>query len=520
MLKNPDNLIDTYWVMDLSDVLSKSRPAWRNASRKHSMHPAVVDAFRITNPKNWQDVVLEWPHPSVEESGKLAYYRDERSLEANRSTRTTIVRYLNKHWGGRIPDHELARLGARYQTTGFTFIRTLDEMVNAVKHGPYSCMQCFPESTHPYRVYDPSLGWHMCIKKDGETITSRAVCYDNGREKYFVRAYGDITRCQEFLVAQGYEHREGWDDAQLAAIDHPDGGWVMPYLDGFPGTVDLHGDHFVVCRNGEYAAQTTQGTVGSTPTRECSHCGENHDEDAGFYVGYHAEEWVGNCCEDEYTYVTGYRRGYDRNYYVTNDDVVNVDGENYDSEYLPRYIVQLDDGDYCHEDNAIQCAASDSYYRVDDDEVHYCEDTEDHRHEDHCWQCEATAKWYSDDEQYVEVNGDKYHPDDAPEADDVVLSECRDVIVVSEPVCLHASTFESVQLDNTIEWMTRPTIRQRPSLMDLFCKAANIPDQQTVELRNQHFADIRGWDRPMRVDVLYQPHINNPPSVVRIQEAT
>ena len=52
--------------------------------------------------------------------------------------------------------------------------------------------------------------------------------------------------------------------------------------------------------------------------------------------------------------------------------------------------------------------------------AYHAEDTGRHELKEDCWQCTETGNWYTDNEDYVEIDGDKYHPDDAPEieADD------------------------------------------------------------------------------------------------------
>jgi hypothetical protein len=37
---------------------------------------------------------------------------------------------------------------------------------------------------------------------------------------------------------------------------------------------------------------------------------------------------------------------------------------------------------------------------------------------DNCWCCSESGNYYTNDEDYVEIDGDLYHPDHAPEVDD------------------------------------------------------------------------------------------------------
>lgn len=506
MLKNPAfvSLIDNLWVSDLTWVLRNSRDWFNREYYSHRMHSAVVDAFQLANPKDWHLVVLQWPHASEGDSSRIAYTQDEKKGEANRQTVTSIGKYLTRHWGGILPDHEIARIVANNTGSGFEFRRGKEALRQAVQQGPTSCMKMSEHTLqrlggHPYDVYEEQFGWHIAVRMDGRDIVSRCLCCDDENGKRFVRTYSKPSsdssysqrdnQMEEWLKRQGYTHADSWEDSKVAMIGLPHGGgYLMPYLDGDVQQASARGYYFLIDSNGEFSCDHSDGTTADN-RRECEHCGDMHDEDDGFWIGPNEDAWVGNCCEDEYTCVHGPRRW--QQYYINSSDAVEVNGEYYDSENLPDCIVMLSNGYYSHIDEAFCCAVDGEWYSKDEG-VH-AEDLDALVHEDNAWQCDASANWYSDNQESIRIDGGTYHPDHAPE-EDIELSDCLDVIVVSEPVCLHASTFESVQLDNTIEWMTRPTIRQRPSLMDLFCKAANIPDQQTVELRNQHFADIRGWD--------------------------
>ena len=113
-------------------------------------------------------------------------------------------------------------------------------------------------------------------------------------------------------------------------------------------------------------------------------------------------------------------------YYVHNDDSVYVDGDYYDAENLPNYIVYCEaNGEYLHKDNAWYCETDGEwypedhadlvridglYYRDDDDDIVECKDGK-HRLKDNCWES-ADGNWYSDDETQIEVTGGTYHPDE------------------------------------------------------------------------------------------------------------
>jgi hypothetical protein len=121
-------------------------------------------------------------------------------------------------------------------------------------------------------------------------------------------------------------------------------------------------------------------------------------------------------------------------YYVPNNEAVRVDGEYYDSDYLSdNDIVELHDGDYAHSDNAVYVESEDAYYHCDDDDICYPEDSGRYELKDNCWLCEGSGNWYTEDTDNVEIDGDLYHPDHAPESDQAELDLEVETAVEAEP---------------------------------------------------------------------------------------
>jgi hypothetical protein len=182
--------------------------------------------------------------------------------------------------------------------------------------------------------------------------------------------------------------------------------------------------------------RNTDGTPDQQGRFTCPDCGERCDEDDMRSVGYHGDHVVcDNCVDSDYTYVTG-RRGDE--YYVPNDDAVEVDDNWYDRHYLDdNDIVELANGDYAHHDNAVRCDDDDEWYHIDDSDIIFCEyddkyhhinncvETVDHGwvHEDDAWMCYASDKYYSDNIDHVLIDGCKYHPDHTPAQDELFNTE-------------------------------------------------------------------------------------------------
>jgi hypothetical protein len=218
---------------------------------------------------------------------------------------------------------------------------------------------------------------------------------------------------ESWLKAQGYTKHSYWPDGTpLKRYGTTHGGYLMPYIDG--GTQNVDEDSFTINGDGSIDASTTDGTANSGNCT-CEACGARFDDNhEGGWAGRHEDYHVcQNCLDDDYTYAYS-RRG--NQYYITNDNVVEVGGEYYDIEYLSdNSIVELANGDYEHIDNAVYIDSEDEYYHVDDYDICYAEDTGEYELRNHCWQCTESGNWYTDDEESVEIEGELYHPDNAPE---------------------------------------------------------------------------------------------------------
>lgn len=403
--------------------------------RAHNLHGAIHDMIldHLYRPHDWHQLLLEWPHKSQTDPNRLAYTRDERSGEADRQVVTTIGKYLARHFPD-APDHLIRDIVAQHTYGGeIKLTKDLSQMIHAVIHGPASCMtkefniRCDDGvRRHPYAVYDPSLGWGMAVRSDGESIMGRCLVWvdpDDDTQKVFVRSYkrerGEVSHSgtdeaiEAWLKTQGYQRHSEWPEDTPLMEHKAGGGWLMPYIDGGTQRVEISKRGMYITENGDIEADNTGGTADSG-TDICSHCGARYNsEDEGIWVGVYEDEHVCGNCEDEYTYVTG-RRG--NQYYIPNADAIEVDGEYYHDEYLSdNSIVQLANGEYTHIDNAVWIESRGEYYDCDDDDICYAEDTSQYELKHDCWQCTESGNWYTEDEESVEIDGDLYHPDNAPE---------------------------------------------------------------------------------------------------------
>ena len=413
---------------------------WFNQQRtRHQLHPAVYEMMTsyMYRAADWHQLLLEWPHKSITDPNRLAYTRDERSAMHNgdsdcKAVVTTIGKYLTRHFPD-APSNLIRDVVAKYTYGGTTEItKEMDRMVYAVINGPRSCMSpsfdimCDDkEERHPYAVYDPSLGWGMAVRTDTDgMVMGRCLVHESDDGKGFVRSYkreheysshsGADESIEAYLQGLGYAKWRGWPEhVRLMRYPLRREGFLMPYIDGQNQHVEEDGDdHFRVSNYEGWEACSTNGIIDGYSCT-CDDCGQGMDEDDTYSIGYHGDSRVGPCCIDNYTFVHG-RRG--ERYHVPNNDAVHVDGEYYHDEYLDdNNIVELANGDYTHSDNAVFIESCDEYYHVDDDDIVYAEDTGQHELVSDCWKCTESGNWYTDDEDSVEVDGDLYHPDHAPE---------------------------------------------------------------------------------------------------------
>jgi hypothetical protein len=323
-------------------------------------------------------------------------------------------------------------------------------MIQALMDGPASCMsnnwRDSNLNNHPYKVYDPRLGWGMAVRiEDGEVI-GRALVYERDDIKRFVRTYQRPSKVSNYSQAddqlnawlrdQGYSHDGNWEGCLLRYYEGYGGRPLAPYLDGCLKDVDLitvEGNKYLrVTSGGEYHCENQDGSCTSNEdSQTCNDCGAVVDDGDGYWVNAAEDELVcQHCCDNNYYYAYG-RRG--NQYYVYCNNVVHVGDESYDEDYLgDNDIVSLSSGEYCRSDDAVYVESESEYFAQDDERVCYDDYNDQYAmrdelveledgsmcHQDDAWQCEGSNNWYSDDVDSVEVDGNKYHPDHVPVTDD------------------------------------------------------------------------------------------------------
>lgn len=413
---------DETLLWQLARVLYGSRSWHYDLQREFDFHPTVLAAFKIAPCCNYHRLVLEWPHQSMDDKKMLAYVRTEDKAEASKNTKTTVGKYIKRHFPT-LPDHTLRDLVYRHSASGCRIVTTTQEMVDAVTNGPRSCMQwsnsdveSLGDGNHPYECYAPEYGWSMAIRVSEEgSIEARALINDGEWVRCYGSNYSSDGELREWLKNEGYEKVSEWaSGTKLERLGaNNSSGVLFPYIDGDSQEVDLYEEFLEIVSDGEYKCDRTDGTCeGCSRGDPCPDCGGDTDEDDQWYIN--DSNWVcSHCRNNNYTHIA------DGDYYIPDRDAVWIDGEAYDGDDLPDYIITLQNGDYCHVDNAVQCVESDEWYEVGDTNMVVLANG-DYCHMDYAWQCAATGKLYgnSDDECRVEIDGETYHRDDAPEEED------------------------------------------------------------------------------------------------------
>jgi hypothetical protein len=404
----------------------------------YPMHPVIDAAIKLVRPIDWQQLFLEWPHISQGDRTRIAYTQNEIKGQKNIQTVTSVGKYLNRHFP--LPDHTIRDLVSRHGSADtYKFVHTTAEMIYHLHRGPGSCMvwredrgiRCDDGVTrHPYETYDPKYGWHMAVRISGDETIGRALCMTNSDgTKYFVRSYARPANnggysetdngMENWLHEQGYVKESYWRDGEKLAYHGTCDVFLAPYLDGGDKRVSIDAGNkwVIVDSDGEYLCDQTGGcpTDDSGDYFECEDCGDRTAEDDGYWVGRGDDTRVCESCqENNYRYAYG-RRG--NQYYVHEDNAIYVDsqGEYYDVDYLDdNEIVELNNGDYVPLDEAIEVDGD--WYHIEDERICRTEDTDEFlMRNEGCWQCEESGNWYTDAVDCVVVDGNKYHPDNAPE---------------------------------------------------------------------------------------------------------
>ena len=281
-------------VMNLQHMLRDMR----KLGSLRTLPDAICEALKCFGlPTDWHKLALEFPIVSED---SISYIGSERAMQQYidghplKRITTTLGRYLTRHWPNAEP-HEIRDIVMLYGEGVVEMQYTMSEMIYAVQHGPYSCMQ-WPEGDefgyraededgdeydtdiHPYEVYDPELGWAMAVFKEQGRISGRTLVHQP--TKTFARSYGKASegysgscaKSEAWLTAQGYKLVDAWPEGVRMLAIKSDYGYVVPYLDPGQNRRAENGNRCKLVKEGskayferddggEYVFDNTDGTV-------------------------------------------------------------------------------------------------------------------------------------------------------------------------------------------------------------------------------------------------------------------
>jgi hypothetical protein len=394
------------WMDTLAQVLRHHPSAdhiWHGREQhRYPLHPAVREAVMTAPPADWHLLVLQWPHVSIKDAARLAYTRTIEHGFADRQTVTGISKYLTEHFPN-IQSHLIRDICAKYGNHQFQITHEIEQMLAWLADSPASCMvrrNWRAGDWHPYRVYDPKFGWGLAVRLENGQVAARALI--NEESKSFVRSFGWVENdrghsqndnaLNSWLQSQGYSYCDGWDGLKLALIEHPDGGWSAPYLDGDTQRVHMAGTsfsgHLLITDAGDYCCTNTDGHLDDDEDHsDCEDCGDRIYIPRGNHIwaGRYEDRLVCESCSDQYARAIGANGD---EYYEHESDCTWIQSR--EMFYVDRYfsinnIVYCEDTrEHEHQNDSLYLDQRDIWVSMDCTYSVFCEDTCTHEHIEDC----------------------------------------------------------------------------------------------------------------------------------------
>jgi hypothetical protein len=390
---------------------------WRENARfvlEYYKPPAFLATLRKIgkdNPHLW----WHFPHVSTEDPTMVAYTPSPEYGKRDRQVRTKVGRYLTQFYGETLTQNQIRSLADGVKQLDFHMSKDADdfEAIYSIREdecGLSSCMQgdvySFDSEIHPARVYasgDFALAW-LTDRVLNDRVVARAIVAfpDDPAKAHFVRVYGDESNAlHDMLLERDYPKESVYlHSPRLLVVEHDDGQYVMPYIDGGNKFVSMHridGKRYWLVANSDgenrSSATNTNGLTERMGGR-CEVCGDytEEDEDDMAYSDYHGIR-IGRCCSDQYLWAHSRRGNED---HIESDSCVycETDGEHYHDQYLDYY------------------------------DIVYCEHESEYRHIDECVR-DPSGEWMSKDNAIEVINNTEgevyFHESDVDSAVGVVV---------------------------------------------------------------------------------------------------
>ena len=253
------------------------------------------------------------------------------------------------------------------------------------KHLAHSCMRYEFDHLpmHPAEAYASGDFTIVYALDQNDLVAGRCVVYTNNVPPQAGPIYGVSEQAldciQERLEAMGADTTgcASWKGAKLRRVEY-DGGFIGPYLDLTPQSLDDMGDYLVVASRGEIDASQYNGVLGGHHT-SCCQCNENLSEDEYWYSEYTSEHYCESCYYDEHVYCDYWQE----TVHVDETTVCYRVGYNGQHESIQVATRIVDDGDvfvmctdheYWHVDDIAYCECDDTWISPSDFDDYFTSD--------------------------------------------------------------------------------------------------------------------------------------------------
>jgi hypothetical protein len=318
------------------------------------------------------ELLLHFPHASVEDPTMLAYTPSHEYGLRDRQVRIKVGKYLTKYYNDVLTSEQIRAFANGMKGFALKWATDAEEFRYVYEYGPNSCMSGsdFDDIYGDYRptdVYDTGEFKLAYIEVEHRTILARGFVHEP--TKRWVRVYGDeADSLADQLNEMGYTKASSWAGAKLKYIVDDEGQIILPYIDGDARGVTMRNGQWVIVENGcDYYCDFTSGVASREDQSECQDCGDHHHNDDMYYSDYH-DRHIGPCC------IENYREAYHRS------------GRQYTS--------------YIHEDECIYCESDDNWYEYNY-AVEYMNLVQ-----------VSGGEWYSLNDCYETVDGEWEHESD------------------------------------------------------------------------------------------------------------
>lgn len=310
---------------------------------------------------NWLRLVERLPRPSEKHPGLLSYFQTLDKRKRNIRTPIKPGRFLSKFFSDVLTETEIHELALEWSNKTalqeVKFTQDPDVIEDVYRYGPHSCMAFkdggFSSPVHPARVYaGPDLAVAYLGPQDN--ASARAVVWPE--KKVFGRLYGDESRLQASLLAQGYTHGDD-DDFAGARLRRIEARWgatvVLPYQDRADRARD--DGQYIILGEGYLTCDSTDGLAEGSEY-SCDECGEGMDDDDRTYVDCADQDLCNHCLNRSFTYCHGlseYRRDNEFN------ESIHGPHDNYSITYLES------SDDWFYSEHSDKWFSTDDYDQID-----------------------------------------------------------------------------------------------------------------------------------------------------------